>query len=80
MVGKIDGGEERALSSRFSVKGFPSFYLLDGYDVYEFKGVRSLDSISKFVLKGYKNAEVSKNLSVLQVHEKFANTSLLKLL
>ena len=61
MVGKIDGGEERALSSRFSVKGFPSFYLLDGYEVYEFKGTRSLDSITKFAIKGYKNVEVSES-------------------
>jgi hypothetical protein len=69
MVGKINGGEERALSSRFSVKGFPSFYLLDGYDVYEFKGHRSLDSISKFALKGYEAAEVSgKSICIFQIN------------
>jgi len=54
-VYKVDGSSERALSSRFNVRGFPSIFLVDGWDVYEFKGRRDHDKIVIWALKGYKN-------------------------
>ena len=59
MAGKIDGASERALSSRFNVKGFPSFYLIDGWTVRQYDGERSVDALVKFATKTYENVEVS---------------------
>jgi hypothetical protein len=51
-VAKVDGDAERALSSRFGVAGFPSFYLVDGWTVREFTGNRSKENLLKFALQG----------------------------
>lgn len=56
-VAKIDGAAERALSSRFDVHGFPSFYLVDGWTVREFKGNRSQEGLIQFALTGYEDTE-----------------------
>lgn len=56
-VGKVDGSVERALSSRFSIKGYPTFFLIDGWDVYEFKKSRSKDNMIQFALQKQKNME-----------------------
>ncbi len=48
MVARVDGSTERALSSRFSIKGYPSFFLVDGWDVYEFKQARSKKAMIEF--------------------------------
>jgi thiol-disulfide isomerase/thioredoxin len=56
-VAKVDGAAERALSSRFSVKGFPSFYLIDGWTVREYDGNRSQENIIKFALEDYEKTE-----------------------
>mmetsp|Transcript_5408 Transcript_5408/g.6918 ORF Transcript_5408/g.6918 Transcript_5408/m.6918 type:complete len:227 (-) Transcript_5408:273-953(-) len=57
MVAKIDGSAERVLSSRFSIRGYPSFFIIDGWDVYEFSGTRSKDTVVYFVKSGYKKQE-----------------------
>ena len=64
MVGKIDGASERALSSRFSVRGFPSFYVIDGWDVKQYKGTRSIEALVDFVTEGHKDVEVSYRLDL----------------
>jgi thiol-disulfide isomerase/thioredoxin len=50
-VAKIDGSEEIALSSRFGIYSFPSFYIVDGWSVYEYlpQQGRSEESLKKFV-------------------------------
>jgi hypothetical protein len=53
----VDGAAERALSSRFSVKGFPSFYLIDGWTVREYDGNRSQENLVKFALEDYQQTE-----------------------
>jgi hypothetical protein len=56
-VAKIDGAAERALSSRFDVHGFPSFFLVDGWTVREYKGNRSHEGLVKFALTDYAHTE-----------------------
>jgi len=56
-IAKIDGDKERAISSRFAVAGFPSFFLIDGWSVYEYKGSRKASSMVSFVKGGYKDTE-----------------------
>jgi hypothetical protein len=56
-VAKIDGAAERALSSRFDVHGFPSFFLVDGWTVREYKGSRSHEGLVKFALVDYEDTE-----------------------
>lgn len=56
-VAKVDGATERALSSRFSVKGFPSFYLIDGWTVREYDGNRNQENMIKFALEDYEDTE-----------------------
>lgn len=57
MVAKIDGSKEKALASRFSVRGYPSFFLIDGWNVYEFEGGRTKESVIQFAKKPEKNVE-----------------------
>jgi len=57
-VAKIEGSQERILSSRFSIRGYPTFFVVDGWDVYEFKGIRTLESLMNFVEKDYRKQEV----------------------
>jgi len=57
-VAKVDGSKEVALASRFSVRGFPSFYLIDGWDVYEFKDSRSREKLINFATKAPEENEV----------------------
>jgi thiol-disulfide isomerase/thioredoxin len=52
-VGKIDGDSEKALMSRFGAKGYPSFYLLDGYTVHEYQGDRSFEAMVAFTESDY---------------------------
>lgn len=55
MVARINGDKERALSSRFGVNSYPSFYLVDGTDVYEFENkARSKSNLIAFASGKYK--------------------------
>ena len=58
MVGKVEGSKERILSSRFSIRGYPTFFVVGGWDVYEFTGIRSKDALVNFVKRDYKKEEV----------------------
>jgi thioredoxin-like negative regulator of GroEL len=50
-VGKIDGATERALASRFNIRGFPSIFLIDGWEVREYEGPRTVSFFSSSCLK-----------------------------
>lgn len=56
-VAKIDGTIERALSSRFSIKGYPTFFLIKGWDVYEFSLPRSKENMMNFALMNIEGME-----------------------
>ena len=56
-VAKVDGATERALASRFSVKGFPTFFLVNGWSVREYVGHRSQENLIKFATKTYEEVE-----------------------
>ncbi len=65
-VARVDCSEEKALMTRFGVRAFPSFFLVSGWDVYEFKGNRGATTLAEFAKGGYKKFNVSpiKNSSV----------------
>ena len=50
----MDGDAERALSARFHVRSYPSFYVIDGWSVYKFEQPRSKSTLMKYVEGGYK--------------------------
>ena len=56
-VAKVDGAAERALASRFSVKGYPTFFLVDGWTVREFDGLRSQENLIKFATETSEETE-----------------------
>eukprot|EP00569_Conticribra_weissflogii_P000735 CAMPEP_0171354442 /NCGR_PEP_ID=MMETSP0878-20121228/44709_1 /TAXON_ID=67004 /ORGANISM="Thalassiosira weissflogii, Strain CCMP1336" /LENGTH=263 /DNA_ID=CAMNT_0011860415 /DNA_START=597 /DNA_END=1388 /DNA_ORIENTATION=- len=56
-VAKIDGAAERALSSRFGVRAFPTFFLVDGWTVREYDGNRSKELLVKFAMESYEDVE-----------------------
>ena len=57
-VAKVNTASERALGTRFSINSLPSFYVIDGWSVYEFRGYRSLDALVEFAKGGYLQTEV----------------------
>ena len=61
-MGRVDGSAERILASRFSIRGYPSFFLLDGWDVYEYVGTRSKETLTDFAKRGYKKEQVRVNI------------------
>lgn len=56
-MAKVDCSVERALLARFGVTSFPSFFLVDGWSVYEFEGSRTEVSLMDFARGGYKKGE-----------------------
>jgi len=56
-VAKVDADSERAIVSRFNIAGFPSFYLIDGWKVYEYNEDLSAASMMSFAKGGYKQQE-----------------------
>jgi thiol-disulfide isomerase/thioredoxin len=56
-VAKVDGSTETALSSRFGVYGYPSFYLVDGWSVYVFDDARNKHKLMEFVEGGYRKQD-----------------------
>uniref|UniRef100_A0A7R9ZQU5 Thioredoxin domain-containing protein n=1 Tax=Craspedostauros australis TaxID=1486917 RepID=A0A7R9ZQU5_9STRA len=54
-VAKVDANTERALGSRFSIHSYPSFFIVDGMSVYEFKQSRSPQALMTFARGGYKS-------------------------
>jgi thioredoxin-like negative regulator of GroEL len=57
-VARINCSEEKALMTRFGVKAFPSFFLVAGWDVYEFEGSRSATTLVDYARGGYKKKKV----------------------
>lgn len=49
-VGKVDGAAERALASRFNIRGFPSIFLIDGWEVREYEGPRTVSCSERNIL------------------------------
>jgi thioredoxin-like negative regulator of GroEL len=64
-VAKVDSSVERALSARFGVSSFPSFFLVDGWSVYEFEGTRNEVGLMDFARGGYKKDDVSEALKLV---------------
>jgi len=56
-VAKVDGSYERALSSRFNIRGYPSFYLIDGWSVWAYQGSRKKEDMVKFAVSEYTDLE-----------------------
>jgi thiol-disulfide isomerase/thioredoxin len=56
-VGKVNGNEERALQSRFSIYAYPSFFIVDGFRVYEFVASRTKKKMMMFAEGGYKTED-----------------------
>jgi protein disulfide-isomerase-like protein len=56
-IAKVNGDAERALSTRFGVNGYPTFYLVDGWSVYSYERARSKHNLIKFVEQDYKNVD-----------------------
>jgi thioredoxin-like negative regulator of GroEL len=58
-VAKVDCTSEKALKTRFGLQSFPSFYIVDGWSVYQFENVRTESSLMDFARGGYKKQDVS---------------------
>jgi len=56
-VAKINGSSERALASRFNIRGFPSIFLVDGWEVRQFDGQRTVSSIDCLSFQYYNRRE-----------------------
>jgi protein disulfide-isomerase-like protein len=56
-VAKVDGDAERAIKSRFGITHFPSFFLIDGWSVYEFDGTRSKSNLIQWAKGDYKTKQ-----------------------
>jgi len=57
-VARVDCTVEKALLTRFSIVGFPSFFLVSGWDVYEFEENRTTMNLIKFAEHGHKKKKV----------------------
>lgn len=53
-VARVDCSVEKALCTRFGVQAFPSFFLVSGWDVYEFEDNRSATNLINFARSGFK--------------------------
>lgn len=57
-VARVNCSEEKALMTRFGIRAFPSFFLVNGWDVYEFEGNRGATTLTEFAQGGYKKYNV----------------------
>ena len=57
-VAEVDVAKDRAIGSRFDVKGFPTMLFLSGGKVYKYKGPRTSAAMAAFARGGYKDAAV----------------------
>jgi len=53
-LAKVNGDVERALTSRFGIYAYPSFFLIDGFTVYKYEQPRMRKMLMEFVEGGYK--------------------------
>jgi protein disulfide-isomerase-like protein len=56
-VAKVDCTIEKALTTRFGVRGYPSFYVVAGRKAYEFEDNRSETALISFARGGYKKQD-----------------------
>ena len=57
-VAKVDGTASQALAARFSVRGFPTLFLIkDSGAVYKYEGNRNMEALETFVNGGYEDAD-----------------------
>lgn len=57
-VGSIDSAKESTLAHRFPVDGFPTIYMIHGYDIREYTGrSRKASDFVDFATKGWKEAK-----------------------
>ena len=54
-VAKVDASKERAIGSRFEIRGFPTILFLSHGKVYKYKGKRTKDALVEFATGGYKD-------------------------
>ena len=57
-VARVNCSQEKALMTRFDIRAFPSFFLVAGWDVYEFQGTRGVATLTEFAKGGYKKKNV----------------------
>jgi len=53
-VARVNCSQEKALMTRFDIRAFPSFFLVAGWDVYEFEETRGAATLTEFAKGGYK--------------------------
>ena len=53
-VAKVDAAKERAIGSRFEIRGFPTILFLSHGQVYKYKGKRTKEALVEFAKGGYK--------------------------
>ena len=70
-VARVDCSEEKALMTRFGIEAFPSFYVVKGWEVYEFVGARSESTLVDFAQGGYKKQKVGVTNPKKRVHDAF---------
>ncbi len=63
-VARVNCSVEKALMTRFGIQAFPSFFLVAGWDVYEFEERRSQTTLTNFAEGGYKKQNVSEDDTV----------------
>lgn len=54
-TGRVNGEVERALVQRFSIQAYPSFYIVDGFSVYQFTQPRTKQTVIDFT-RNYKQS------------------------
>lgn len=56
-VAKVNGDVERALTSRFGIYAYPSFFLVDGFSVYQYEQPRMRKMLMAFAEGGYRETD-----------------------
>jgi len=56
-VARINGEAERALSSRFGIEAYPTFFVIQGWNIYKFEEARSKKMLMTFVEGGFRSTQ-----------------------
>merc|ERR1712146_21172 len=65
-VAKVDASKERAIGSRFEIRGFPTILFLSHGKVYKYKGKRTKDALVEFATGDTKTRRMMLSLFRLQ--------------
>lgn len=60
LVARVNCDDQKALCSRFRVRGYPSLKFIKGDKMYEFKGNRDLESLLAFAEGGYESSKAKR--------------------